>query len=290
MTTPRISAALLGAALALLTAQDAQAFVQTTTCVYESGTAYSCGPGEDALPVHWARRCVQYKVNRLGSADIATGADGELSEALLTTIRASFDAWSQATCSNFHMEYTGLSDESLTDFDRKGGIAGNENLVTWLDEWPYDRAAYALTSVTFNANDGRIQDADIELNDDIYQFTDTNLPGTIVVDVRNTLTHEVGHFLGLDHSSDAEATMYFSAREGETKKRSLAQDDLEGLCTIYPNGEGELSCTKDEASPSSGDEEDATCASVGAASALPGLWTLFAALFGWGGARRRRRA
>lgn len=274
------------AALMLLPA-SASAFEQTKTCNYERNSDYECGPGESPKGVHWGRRCVQYKVNVRGSAGIPTGPDGQLTEALLTNIVESFDIWNRADCSNFRMEYAGLTTQDLADFDSEGGIAGNENTITWLDDWPYDRSAYALTSVTFDARNGRIQDADIELNDDVYQFTDDD--NNIIVDVRNTMTHEVGHLLGLDHSNERDATMFFSAAEGETKKRSLEQDDVDGLCTIYPDGEGELSCTRDEAAPGGDDvSDDALCATVGAASALPGAWTLLAALFGWRRTRRGR--
>ena len=56
------------------------------------------------------------------------------------------------------------------------------------------------------------------------------------------MTHEVGHYLGLDHSQIQEATMYRSARLGETKKRSLEQDDIDGVCSIYPVSESPLEC------------------------------------------------
>jgi hypothetical protein len=274
------------ALLPLLAAPSgAAAFQQTMTCSYDRSSPFACGPGESAVGVHWARRCVQYKVNVRGSKDIPTGANGKISDALLNTIRDSFDAWTRVDCSNFRMEFVGLTEADVASFDKEGGIAGNENILTWLDDWPYDRDAYALTSVTFDSRNGRIQDADIEMNDDIFQFTIGD--EQVLVDVQNTLVHEIGHFLGLDHSSDADATMYFSAREGETKKRTLAQDDIDGICTIYPDGSGELSCTKNEGGDSVV-EDDAVCMSVGAASALPGLWTLFAAALGLHSARRKR--
>jgi hypothetical protein len=50
------------------------------------------------------------------------------------------------------------------------------------------------------------------------------------------LTHEAGHFLGLSHSIDNSATMkpvYDPVRDGESF-RSLAPDDVAGICAIYP--------------------------------------------------------
>lgn len=53
-------------------------------------------------------------------------------------------------------------------------------------------------------------------------------------DVQNCFTHELGHLLGLDDEvSKTSSTMYGSAEMGETKKRSLAADDKDGIKEIY---------------------------------------------------------
>src|SRR5204862_6586571 len=81
-----------------------------------------------------------------------------------------------------------------------------------------------------------------------------------VQDLQNTLTHEFGHLLGLDHncygSADRsrgidqnghavpdcnrappavqEATMYASVMRGDVARRDLSADDIDGVCAIYP--------------------------------------------------------
>lgn len=55
-------------------------------------------------------------------------------------------------------------------------------------------------------------------------------------DVQNIGTHELGHWLCLldmYSGADAEKTMYGYAGAGETKKRSLASDDINGINRIY---------------------------------------------------------
>lgn len=53
-------------------------------------------------------------------------------------------------------------------------------------------------------------------------------------DVQNVMTHEFGHMLGLDEEyTQKEATMYEKSSPGETKKRDLHQDDLNGFFAIY---------------------------------------------------------
>jgi hypothetical protein len=277
------------AALALLwSPTPAAAFNQTMTCSYERGSDNRCSPGEEAKPVFWARRCVLYKVNSRGARDLP-GPDGGLSDSLLATIQRSFETWNEVGCSDFSMRFDGLTNNGA-DFDASGGIAGNENVIVWVDDWPYDRSAYALASVTLDLRTGRIQDVDIEMNEDIFEFTDTNDPNATIVDVRNTLTHEVGHLLGLDHSDVRDATMFFSAAEGELHKRDLHQDDINGICAIYATGTGQsMSCTQDAPRPGATGADDDLCATVGAAAALPSLWTLLAALLGWRTTRRRKR-
>jgi hypothetical protein len=56
-------------------------------------------------------------------------------------------------------------------------------------------------------------------------------------DVQNAATHEFGHWLKLNDlygGVDTEKTMYGYISTGETKKRSLESDDLNGINTIYP--------------------------------------------------------
>jgi hypothetical protein len=48
------------------------------------------------------------------------------------------------------------------------------------------------------------------------------------------LTHEIGHLFGLGHSERTDATMFLSAENGEIWKRTLSQDDIDGICALYP--------------------------------------------------------
>lgn len=55
-------------------------------------------------------------------------------------------------------------------------------------------------------------------------------------DVQNVATHEWGHWLklnGLYGSGNTEETMYYYISQGETKKRTLDQDDKNGIIHIY---------------------------------------------------------
>lgn len=53
--------------------------------------------------------------------------------------------------------------------------------------------------------------------------------------VDNVLTHEIGHCLGLGHSADTNALMYYSTGYG--RKTVLTQDDINGVTYLYPQKE-----------------------------------------------------
>jgi hypothetical protein len=92
----------------------------------------------------------------------------------------------------------------------------------------------ALTTVTYNPDTGEIYDADMEVNTAEYKIVASDVPKADEYDLRSILTHEAGHFYGLAHAPDVEATMYASYDGGETKKRDLAPDDVCGICAAYP--------------------------------------------------------
>jgi hypothetical protein len=131
-------------------------------------------------------------------------------------------------------------------------------------EVEYDPSALAFTWDTANKKSGQIYDADIEVNLVDYEWADVVANPSLSedMDLQNALTHELGHFIGLDHTcytpspsapnppldnngvrvpdcdvapADVQnTTMYPSAMPGDTQKRTLAPDDQNGLCTIYP--------------------------------------------------------
>jgi uncharacterized protein (TIGR03382 family) len=129
----------------------------------------------------------------------------------------------------------------------------------------YDASALAVTTDTANTRTGQILDADVEVNLVDYQWADLVADPELSsdMDLQNALTHELGHLIGLDHtcydplssttgirpddnngqqipdcvtaSPDVQATTMFpSAMPGDTQKRTLAPDDMNAVCTIYP--------------------------------------------------------
>ena len=215
----RVAAAALGV-LSLGVGATAEAFVRTRT---KAGVA-----------IEWPRRCVPFHINNRGSDNVRMSA-------IQPAVRKSFAAWEQVDCSDVELSWQG---ETNVEFVGYKTDARNVNMVVFQeDEWPHQSKIIALTTVTFCSEPsgapcdaaGKVLDADIEMNGVDFTFSATPVPGLVQYDVQNTVTHEVGHFLGLDHSSVADATMFATAPAGERNKQSLAQDDRDGLCSIYPH-------------------------------------------------------
>ncbi len=170
------------------------------------------------------------------------------------------------------------------------------------------RQTLALTTVTYAPSSGQIFDADMELNGwsgadltgnipasqppDAWYLTCTDPSVTnrcgkygdgscVYIDVQNTATHEAGHFIGLAHpcvqgasctAAEQLSTMYPYSGAGDYAKRNLAQDDVAGLCTIYPAGQATATCATTSSAPKSGG-----CA-AGGEGALPAILLALAAI------------
>lgn len=194
-----------------------------------SASAFEIKKTDDGLPIQWDQEVVEYVVNASGSDDMDP-------QSAVDAVQASFTEWSDLPGSDLKLSFVGTTASKDYGYFRD---QENSNLVVWEEQaWPFDNSALAVTLTTFSTRTGKLLDADIVVNGVSYTWRANG--STKYHDISNSLTHEVGHFVGLDHSDDGEATMYPSAPAGEMQKRDLAQDDLNGLYFLYGNGEAPL--------------------------------------------------
>jgi Matrixin len=204
--------------------------------------------------------------NGLGLSTVA--GDGEFS-----AVRASIDTWNAAAsaCSSLRLAEGPRSASRVVGYKEDG--SPNENLVLFrtkscnqvapandpcvadlscgnkYDCWEGDADTVAVTLTTYDKTTGRLADADIEFNAAAgrngrqFFFTVADAPACaaaspssncVSTDIQNTATHELGHLLGLAHSSALTSVMFKSAPLGETSKRSLDTSSKQFLCDAYP--------------------------------------------------------
>lgn len=100
------------------------------------------------------------------------------------------------------------------------------------------KGALAITLVTADEDNNTIMDADILVNGG-HLFTDVVAAGQKsaqagAYDLQNVITHELGHWFGLDEdTANTEATMYAYVFPGETKKRDLDASDINSVQLAY---------------------------------------------------------
>ncbi len=234
------------------------------------------GPTKAGHYLYWESGCIFMTVDDAGTKEIAD--DGEF-----PVIDASIKTWNDDTASCSYMV--------MMDAGRKAMEVGKDhiNLIKFRDQsWCrpavdndpprcYDHSAAGITTATYiddasSSRDGAIVDADVELNgvDFAISINGTTL-GTAPCksELQNTLTHELGHVHGLEHTCTVpgdpsridgsgnpvpscatsmnnpaitEPTMYNYQDCGETKKETLEADDINAICTIYPTAKDPKTC------------------------------------------------
>ncbi len=186
--------------------------------------------GDPSTPLFWQYRTIVMRPAYDTSDDVPA-------ESVRLAVLRAMGAWSTAGdgCSDLRFEDGGYP--TGLDTNGLGAARDGENRIVWHeDEWPEELGGgtLAVTTTLYRVSTGQILDADIDVNGVGFFWTDTTEPGVADTDVQNTMTHELGHVLGLAHAIDPEATMYAESAPGDLEKRSLAPDDVEGLCHVYP--------------------------------------------------------
>lgn len=218
----------------------------------------------------WNRRCSSYAFFDAYSKSMAPND-------VRTVFQNSFDAWTDIVCPDGHpigFQVRQLEETSTCDHATTLLNGTNIHTVVFLQEWGGVRSpdAFALTSAWNIQETGEIIDVDIELNEADWTFEICPESGCTNghTDLQNVVAHEAGHYFGLGHSTVPSSTMLMSAGTGETSKRDLDPDDIEGICSAYPEGSLPNAC---DDSPWNGFAENLGCGDPipeGCCSVAPG--------------------
>ncbi|MHC1756133.1 MAG: matrixin family metalloprotease [Methanosarcina sp.] len=131
-----------------------------------------------------------------------------------TSLNSAMNEWNNAG-TDFYFYSTGGQNNKII----YGTISGDYTAIT--QKWIYTGTNYLSKCViTFNSSKSW------------SSLTSDSCPSGMF-DVQSTATHELGHCLSLGHSNVSDATMWQYGYPGTTWKRSLAQDDKNGIMAIY---------------------------------------------------------
>lgn len=227
----------LAAALVLLATQQAHAYCGATSCNRTDASQHCTFDAQQCetsgFPLSWASSCVTFNVQKDAAA-----SEGIDYDAFKGSVERAFGAWSNARCDggaapSLDIELTGPVSCDVSEYNK---ARANANIVMFREEsWPYPGSedALGITRLRFDPDTGELWDADIEINAVDGDFSVGN-PVT-AVDLDSVLTHEAGHALGLSHTTVVGATMRAGYTDDDSM-RTLEQDDLDGICAIYPPG------------------------------------------------------
>lgn len=231
----RASTCLLSAlVLALMTssARMARAACRSSTCRDVAVCDGDATVDPSCIPLAWKRSCIGVSVQ----VDASEQVPFDMADAVVTK---AFQTWEEPTCDdmaggkpNIHVENMGPVDCNLVQYNSQ---AANANIVVFRDQnWPHPAGPHniALTTVTYSTQTGEIYDADMEVNSAGFGLTTSDTG--VQTDLLSVVTHEAGHFLGLTHSLDATSTMWANYTTGDLGPRTLALDDIAGICSTYP--------------------------------------------------------
>ncbi|MBC7793799.1 MAG: matrixin family metalloprotease, partial [Clostridia bacterium] len=193
---------------------------------------------------------VTYRIQKDGLESIDTNAE-------LLAIQAAFTTWGTVTSCNGSSskltlergpDYDTRDDGDTIDSNGNYDLASLNNVVYFaVDTWgDLDSSVLAYTQNLSSTDNGRSYTADIRINAVDWQWravdpTDNTSHGctkpaagatSSCYDVRTTMTHEAGHFLGLYHVSCQDAVMYPTSSP-VSELYALSIHERAGVCALY---------------------------------------------------------
>jgi hypothetical protein len=125
--------------------------------------------------------------------------------------------------------------KSSTNTSVTRSVNDGKNIIAW----GRTGSSLGTTYVWYYPDTGAVVDVDTIMNKKYaWRWTPSACADNRYYDAENVMTHELGHWFGLDDeyetASYQDNTMYGYASKGETKKDTLTTGDISGASAIYP--------------------------------------------------------
>jgi hypothetical protein len=169
----------------------------------------------------WSNIPVPFWINENGYPPITNGSDFE-------AVLASFRTWQAVASANVQVDYRGTTSAHNAAYD---GI----NMISFTDtSTPLGSSVIAMTLSYFKTQpNGQVS---FDESDIIFSpaFSFSTSGDADKFDIQSVLTHEIGHFLGLDHAAMVSSVMVPYGRPGQFDQRTLQYDDIAAISEVYP--------------------------------------------------------
>jgi hypothetical protein len=167
----------------------------------------------------WASAAATFYVNP-SNADVTSAAAS-------SAVQTALNVWSTQSGTTFHYTFGGTVSDTTTAYD-------NRNVLIFRNA---TNGTSIGTTYSWWDSNKNLLDSDIIIWDANFNFfTGTSGCGILpnAAYIEDIATHELGHALGLNHSTAADATMYPSYGYCSQSFRTLASDDIAGAKSLYP--------------------------------------------------------
>jgi hypothetical protein len=176
-----------------------------------------------------------------------------------STLQIGYDQWESPSCSNFVSDYQGRTSRNSTS------NGDGFNVMGFPQVWPSNYGdRWGTIGITVGYTQGSsYAETDISFNEQTWTFINGSpANNTYQADLLSIAVHESGHSLGLAHSGSGGSSMT-AGYSGGTAERSLANDDITGVCALYPGNGNPPGPTDDDGYEPNDDQGDAVTLQCG---------------------------
>jgi hypothetical protein len=174
----------------------------------------------------WKKTTLQYVLNTSGCS--------VSSDSVRSAVSESMALWNGVSTARLTLENSGDSTISATSATSMSTVTGVPPIVCFTSSFGSVDPAVTLgvSAATYNTSTMEIVQSYLALNS--VSGANANISTLSTAELTATLAHEMGHSVGLGHSEDTTALMYF---QNLRERARLGTDDADGYTFLYPRSE-----------------------------------------------------